>query len=137
MPTYDAVHIKYLLDGYEERAKRREELNNILDEQDMHGLECLETVQLEKLMARDFVDMKDMRDQLLAATQEVERLRKLVGEACNIGERHIFAPDLSPGSPRHEIKESWSLSVVDTTKPHRDKDRLAAIRHAAGPGKGE
>ena len=49
---------------------------------------------------------------LLAATQEVERLRKLVGEACDV------------------VPDRWLNG--------NERDRLAAIRHAAGvEGKGE
>jgi len=54
---------------FEGRQKRRDELYKKLKEDDMVGLECSETVMLEKLMAEDMVQGKRLAAWIIAEAE--------------------------------------------------------------------
>lgn len=68
--------------------------------------------------------------------REIDRLRALAVEACDIAERHVFTPPPLSVQPGERVESvTWSQSVtVDWTKLYRDKDRLAEIRRGIGEG---
>ena len=76
---------------------------------------------------QDLIDRAmSLSDPKYLARQLAERLRKLVGEACGIGEEHIAARI-------EQLGEALGLELT-----HEHEQRLAAIRHAAGvEGKGQ
>ena len=105
MPTYDAEKCKRLADDAHRAAKPTLFVAEQYEPETPSQMRAVEHARM----------LVETADALLAATQEIERLRKLVGEACEIGMRWACLLSAQHGDPQ-------------------DRTRLAAIRHAAGLG---
>lgn len=93
----DLPALRALLASIEARQPRRRELIRWLDDNDMNGLECAATVELEEIAAeaaRDSRLLISAAPDLLAAAEECERLRAAIKTARRPQGDAVTHPDL-------------------------------------------